>query len=391
MIQQTEFITHVLDALVELLDIPESYYEKAKKRYESLGAWFHRPESSLRKLNPDVYPQGSFRYGTVIRPLFDSETYDLDLVCQISASKDATSQKMLKEAVGVEVVAYATAHAIKEPPQEKHRCWRIEYADDVSFHMDILPAIPDDLAFKTWLIQSGVDGKQAMEAIAITDRRHEYYSRIQANWPRSNPRGFAKWFENQMRSVAGPRMEALVEERVYASVDKVPAYQWKTPLQRSIQLLKRHRDVMFKHSPDLKPISMIVTTLAARSYRGEEHLPEAISSILERMPSWVKPKHPRVENPVNPAEDFADKWNENDQLEQNFWKWHTQAQADFRNLRGLRSTNQLQEFLERKFRIPLSLQRAKELLNQHLDDVGAEIVIPTVYISSGPKPWGSDG
>ena len=36
----------------------------------------------------------------------------------------------------------------------------------------------------------------------------------------------------------------LVESRAYAKVDDVPPYEWKTPLQRSIQIMKRHRDVM---------------------------------------------------------------------------------------------------------------------------------------------------
>ena len=38
----------------------------------------------------------------------------------------------------------------------------------------------------------------------------------------------------------------------------------RAPLQRAIQLLKRHRDVMFADNPEVEPISMILTNLSGR-------------------------------------------------------------------------------------------------------------------------------
>lgn len=362
MIEQTDFTTQVLSALIDLLEIPESYYNKAKKRHISLGEWFLRADSSLLSLEPSVYPQGSFRYGTVIRPLLDSETYDLDLVCQLSSSKTSTTQEELKKSVRNEIATYAEAQGMIEPIQEKHRCWRIEYADEVSFHLDVLPAVPEDRAFIDWLVESGVEEGQASKAIAITDNRHRHYTSVQSDWPRSNPSGFAQWFEGRMRSVAEPRIHTLFKEGLYASVDEVPAFTWKTPLQRSIQLLKRHRDVMFRDAPDLKPISMILTTLAARAYQCESDVADAIEHILDRMLDHVKERSPRVENPVNPEEDFADKWKEDDQLESNFLQWLEQAKQDFKKINGLRSVTDLTEFFEVKFQVRLASQRANELV-----------------------------
>ena len=71
-----------------------------------------------------------------------------------------------------------------------------------------------------------------------------------------------------MADVARQRAERLVQAGMYASVDDVPVFAWKTPLQRSIQILKRHRDVMFWNSPNLRPISMIITTLSAHALPG---------------------------------------------------------------------------------------------------------------------------
>ena len=53
------------------------------------------------------------------------------------------------------------------------------------------------------------------------------------------------------------------------SVRAVPKYQSnKTPLQRAVQILKRHRDIMFAGDED-KPVSIIITTLAAKAYQGD--------------------------------------------------------------------------------------------------------------------------
>src|SRR5216683_5519814 len=90
---------------------------------------------------------------------------------------------------------------------------------------------------------------------------------------------------------------------------------------------------MFADNPDLKPISIIITTLAARAYRGEADLGEAMQRFLTDMGGLINPESPRVPNPVNPAEDFADKWATAEgrakKLEENFRAWLDQAKADF--------------------------------------------------------------
>ena len=78
-----EYVSNVLQAVVDSIDIPESYYDRAVERYESLGEWMHRGESGILRHDPKVYAQGSFQYGTVIRPLLKSAEYDLELVCQM--------------------------------------------------------------------------------------------------------------------------------------------------------------------------------------------------------------------------------------------------------------------------------------------------------------------
>jgi hypothetical protein len=288
--------------------------------------------------------------------------------------------------VGREVAKYAKAKSFNESPEPKRRCWRLNYADHVSFHMDILPAAPDDAQFIAALIAAGVDREFAGLAVGITDTEHHNFEILHNDWPRSNPRGLGRWFERQMRVESFSRREQLVEATLYASVDEVPAYEWKTPLQQTIQIFKRHRDIMFKDAPDLKPISIILTTLAAKSYDGEVNLYDAVNNILSRMLTQVRAGRPRVPNPVNPAEDFADRWASRPKLEENFRAWHRQAVADFSQLPTLIGGD-LDDMLRRRFDVNRSGSQPTISPRPTGPAVPAVHVAPAVRIATPPRPW----
>ena len=77
----------LLEAIAEALDIPESHYEQAIKRYESIGTWLERDKSIVVCYRPEIYPQGSFLLGTVTKPISGVEEYDLDLVSELNLQK----------------------------------------------------------------------------------------------------------------------------------------------------------------------------------------------------------------------------------------------------------------------------------------------------------------
>ena len=336
------------------IEIPRSYYEKAVARHRSLGEWLCRPESRVAVFGPVVVPQGSFRYGTVVRPVVADHRYDLDNVTTLQIEKTRLSQKALKELYGAELKEYTAAHNMTDPVEERNRCWRIFYADAFSFHLDSLPCIPEDVRVVEAIIAAGVPRHLAVLAVAITDKRHLHYAQISAELLSSNPRGFADWFEECARSWAQSRLQELVKGNFYAAVEDVPAYEFKTPLQQSIQILKRHRDMMFRANIKVAPISMIVTNLAATAYDGEQDLYAALRNIVGKMPQFVQPERPRVPNPANPAEDYADKWFLDRNLERSFWRWQTQVQADLRNLEKLVAGDRLGDDVERIFGVTLS-------------------------------------
>jgi hypothetical protein len=383
-----ELVTKLLDSIIDSLDIPESYYRRAADRHRSLGEWLCRPESKVAVFQPHVTPQGSFRYGTVNRPLNAEGEYDLDNVVTLTMPKTAMTQKQLKTLFGEEIRAYAEAHQMLSPIEEMNRCWRLHYSDEITFHLDTLPCVAEEESIIATIIGFGVPRELAKRAVAITDKRHPQYALTSSNWLSSNPRGFARWFEERTRSYALPRLRRLVESRLYSTVEDVPAYEWKTPLQRSIQLLKRHRDVMFQENPELAPISMILTNLATHSYNGASDIFAAVTEIVERMPSFIHAGRPRVPNPADPAEDYADKWTKDPQLEQNFWFWHVQVKADLARLPDLLRGDRLFASVRQMFRLDLTQEQLRQFQPAPVS-MRSVSAAPAIAIASAPKPWGN--
>ena len=59
----------IIKEIAEELDVPDSAYEAAARRYDDLGNWLQdRSKATCASFNPHIKPQGSFRLGTVTRP-----------------------------------------------------------------------------------------------------------------------------------------------------------------------------------------------------------------------------------------------------------------------------------------------------------------------------------
>ncbi len=336
-------VTSLLEAISEALDIPESYYKQAVKRYKSIGTWLERDESIVTCYNPEIYPQGSFLIGTVTKPISGAEEYDIDLVSELSLQKTEVSQERLKYLVGHEIESYVRANTMNSRPEESRRCWTLNYADGAQFHADILPAIPDAEPFKQFLESRGYTPSNWSDcAIAITDNTLPNYSLISPDWPNSNPKGYAAWFRHRMETQFNAIRKSLAES-IQRQVEDVPEYKVKTPLQRSIQILKRHRDIWFDKNQSVygkkaKPISIIITTLAAHAYNNEADLQQALLKIVKEMPCHIEYYNngaALIRNPVNPLENFADKWQEYPIRKTCFMDWLRQAQYDLTQALGL--------------------------------------------------------
>lgn len=306
----------ILQNLAQSLDIPESYSERARDRYQAIGKWLGREGSIVSEHQPEIYPQGSFLLGTVIKPISDKDEYDIDLVCRLHFPKQEITQKRLKELLGSELVNYVSAHQMRHLPIERRRCWRLNYSDGAQFHLDVLPSIPEDFY-------------KLNNEIAITDNQHPDYAHICSNWICCNPIDYAEWFKARMK-VRLQEMKRELAESLNANIEDVPVYKIKTPLQQVVQILKRHRDMTFSGNQDDKPISILITTLAAQAYNNEADIVEALVNVVTNMPAFIEDRNGAlwVENPVNPSENFADKWHEYPNRQELFLDWLTKAEID---------------------------------------------------------------
>lgn len=348
--KQNQFLENIANEL----DIPPSKYEQAKERYLSVGKWLE--EDGLPKAQ--IFIQGSFRLGTVVRPIKEGKEsdYDIDQVCQYSIKKIDTPPKLVKDLTGDRLKANGRYSNILAP--EGSRCWTLQYAeeDGIGFHIDILPAIPEDLKVKNQLQNQGVPFPLADKAIAITEKSLTNYS-----WKSSNPQGYADWFD-EIKKPAFEKLYSFQKENIvkahrtiYSKIEDVPDIYVKTPLQGAIQIFKRYRDLRFQgHEWESeKPISIIITTLAAKLYQQEEDIFSTITNIVERLDKhssilsggimddrslqsqkiieWLPNNGQwKIPNPVNEDENFADRWHENNHLKAKaFFKWVSWLKNDF--------------------------------------------------------------
>lgn len=314
-----------LEALVEELNVSPSKYEEAKERYDAVGKWLNADGSTMAPYRPTIYPQGSFALGTATKN-FEKEDYDVDAVCVLQVSKRSITQKELKNLVGERLKSNKTYAKLLDPPEGGRRCWTLQYADGSHFHLDILPAIPDDCHF---IERMGVSEELAKHAICITDK--ETWS-VDAEWPKSNPQGYVEWFKQRMK-VSLEKSRRAIATRDGVDIKEIPDYKLRTPLQKAIQLLKQHRDVHYNGDDD-KPISIIITTLAAQAYDNEDSLTDTILNIVPEMRKLIKCCNGEwcIENPVNPMENFADKWNETPRKKEVFFEWLDKIERDHTEL-----------------------------------------------------------
>lgn len=337
--EKTALKTHgdVLDALVDEVSLSAAVLEKIQSRYQAISAHLDRDDSTIKPFDPYVYPQGSVNLGTANRPLDGDDEIDVDIVAELRrGSKDWLTQALLKEKVAFEVRGYAEQNQMS-PPEDGKRCLTLNYRDHQNgghkFHVDILPAIPDQDGYRAILEASAqafndsdVDG-----AIAITCKEHKNFHLKSNDWPVSNPKGYAAWFESRQAVILTEMRDSLVRKGVCASVDDIPLFRVSTPLQKVIKLLKRDRDTTMGDD-EHKPISIIITTLAAQAYQGEDDLVAAVNNILSNMEEHIHRDEAGdyyIPNPTNPAENFADRWLNEPVKAGRFFEWLNAAKATY--------------------------------------------------------------
>ena len=263
----------LLDDVCTALQITQTQYERAVTHYEAVGNWLST-DPFLSTLVPRIFPQGSMRLQTTVRPWGYIE-YDLDLVYLISTGRQLTPrdlywriEKRLRE-----------NRTYQERLEILSRCLRLTYAGD--FHLDILPACPDT--------------EYGGSFIRIPDGDPE--------GKRSNPEGFAKWFEQ--------RCALQLVVKAAAELAPIPPHQQpkhRSVLRRATQLFKRRRDIVYGDD-EHAPASIALTTFAGKFFGGQDNTMDALLTILSSTEAFVAGREVlSVPNPSNPGEDLTKSW-----------------------------------------------------------------------------------
>lgn len=315
-------INKKLEEIVNEISIPMSKYEEAESHYMTVGEWLASEDSELAKYEPSIYAQGSFALGTAIKPI-NKEEYDVDAVCKLNIPITAITQANLKKIVGDRLKGN---NKYKSMLKEKKRCWTLKYSDSSKFHLDILPATPDNsIYFDVYTYKNYTYG----DPICITDNEKEDFYKFSSDWLKSNPKGYAQWFKERM-FIGYPEHRSI---NCCESVDDLPLFRKITTLQKVIKLLKYHRNLKYIQN-EHKPISIIITTLAAKAYNGEDNIYDAMKNIVNTMGKYVEMRDNKywVANPVNSDENFADKWNKEPIKAIIFSEWLSCLKSIFQDL-----------------------------------------------------------
>jgi SMODS domain-containing protein len=286
---RTDALDLMLFDACDSLQLSPTQHQKAEDRYHAIAKVINAENSPFWRWESNIYSQGSMRLRTTVKPI--DTPHDLDLVCEFDVSHDDVYPMVLLDGM---FKLFSEHGVYGGMVTKKNRCLRIEYKDE--FWLDILPACRDDHNGGTY--------------IQVPDRDL-------LHWKPSNPIAYADWFKNVSRRIvvkfSDSRRELIVAE---ATVEPLPALQTteeKTMIQLVVQLLKRWRDVHYANS-EYPPISIVLTTLAADLYTGEQSISKALLEVLNGIVARLDAAHAQdrrleVLNPVHPEEDFSERWN----------------------------------------------------------------------------------
>lgn len=81
-------------SIISELDISPTMYSNAVEKYKAITAYLES-----YGIEAEMYPQGSFAFGTVVRPTSKSAdaNYDLDFICQIKGDRSSHTPSELRK------------------------------------------------------------------------------------------------------------------------------------------------------------------------------------------------------------------------------------------------------------------------------------------------------
>lgn len=263
-------LERLLMEVAKQLQLTETAQRAVRKHYAALSKYL--TEGNLARYEPSLYPQGSFRIGTTVRPIGRDE-FDLDFIVELMTSP-SNDPATVYEVVAVELERYPD-HAGRT--ERKPRCIRLNYPGQ--YHIDAVPAVP-----------SG-------RAILIPDK-----TASGLGWRYTDPKGYVQWFEAAGRAGRAEK---------YAAVEPLPpeeGLQAKAALQIAVQLLKRHHQ-LHATAEKLRTPSVVLTTIAGLEAAGHEPLGSCMNDVVHGALDYARSRR-HVYHPTAQDEILSEKWND---------------------------------------------------------------------------------
>lgn len=288
----------LLDRVLAEIELTATQRAQAVQSYETVTRWLVKPDMPVQPFGAHLFPQGSMRLGTTVRPIAQ-DVHDLDIMCLLRHGGDWLAPD---RALGLIWDALGLHGTYREMRRRMRRCVRLVYARQ--FNIDITPGVPDQFFDHAPLF--------------VPDRELRV-------WCSSHPVGFANWFDRaaEVKPILLATFSAIEGRKAAANarIEPLPVHGEfdKTPLQRITQLLKRDRDEHFQSDLVHRPSSILITTLTARAYSAEVLVPAAslfefVIRVVARIDQFIAvelrtgTRRYHVANPVNAEENFAERW-----------------------------------------------------------------------------------
>ena len=320
-------IYSILDEICSALELTETQLTAAKASYEAVAEWLSGSSNPLLR-NLRLYAHGSAGLGTTVKPT-GRDDFDVDLICLVLGITADMPPAELKRLIGERLKEHSRYAAMLE---EKKRCWRLNYARE--FHLDVSPTIVN------------ADCMNGGELVPDKKLRE---------WKPTNPSGYKNLFEARANLQPRLRQQRPHIAKDSAQVEPFPiTVTGRGVLRRTVQLLKRHRDIYFEYvEEELAPISIVITTLAAQAYAYcvrnftfDTEL-DVLVDTIRLMPHFIERRAEQgrseywVPNETTKGENFADRWNSDPVRAKAFYTWHAKALLDFENFASLEGVDRI--------------------------------------------------
>ena len=290
----------VLAEIAISIQLSPGLHAKAVDRYEAVRRYIERPGSPLHGRVACFYPQGSMRIDATISTRGTDDEYDIDIVAEIEGRDDGP--EALLDDLEAALEGYPVTRIVRQT-----RCVTLYYADGM--HLDVTPARRTAPKEKEGVIAHAKKGAGAPPARYVP----------------MNAFGFGEWYT--ARTPVEERFAKALNRRLYeqagvvfadADVHDVPE---QTPLliksvtTVALQLLKRHRNIVYANATGRLPPSIVLSCHAGHAARPGMGLAE----MVIRQARWTARaiddaaragRLLSVPNPEYPAELFTDRWPE---------------------------------------------------------------------------------